>query len=822
MKHIDALFNALTCLVGLLGVKFSEAAMTALSIAFQRIQGLVLNDPVSAISQLKKAAKLYLEYIRDPSNPDLIPTVEAAEWTTSNFHSIEAVEEALKGFPLLSSVVSLRKVLYGTYKFESLIAYDRVVYALLSMHRVIVLPPVMDFKSITDPGTGSDAKITDEEIASALDTLGITPSEFKERLHAKSATQQHYIMASAGPNGPATWTAYSDAIALLEDLTIWKQFRTLAEKMKLSRFVDHLIAVSAVPNSDPVPGTPVYSGRIHTFEEWGGKTRNVAIVDYWTQLILTPLHDTIFDYLRALTTDSTFDQDAACETIRQWTANKDSALNSFDLTAATDRLPASFQVRILKYLLGDAALAQAWADVLSKRLYRTSDYQMISYSVGLPMGSKSNWAMLALTHHVIIQIAASRALDNTSGHVLANPGAPVTSTPKGMLPGPGSYSAYRVCGDDGCMNGTRVAIEYKAIMSQLALVINDDKSVLHNTTALPAAEFCKRVFIAGLELTTIPVKLLVKTTMNGRLAPQLQSLLVSRGMSLPGSGIMSWMAALVDHESFSFLVVLNLIPTAISGLTGTVPLPHNAPKFETMLDETVTLDEGKITQGYTYTAAVEELKRLDALLRTTEAVHKGIEQHLLGFDHINLDDLGWAGDLEGAPVLAQLKAMKHEIGYTHPVVMAAMAETSRVVNLLAQLAAGATDISTLARLRLLDSFRNALVAAWADPQAARAQADRTLIQKTLLSMADQISTTIINTRSRVSSPATLTFTTLISYLSRLWTVRWPFSGTVTINTVKSRVIASSTAASSQADLFSGDVRIVKSVRSLIQSKTSKP
>lgn len=798
-----------------MGPKFAEPLATAIAITYQRIQGLILSDPVKAIAELKHATKVYLEYIRDPSDTTNIPDFTVKDYSESNFPDLESVTEALKAFPILANVVSLRKILYGTYKHDGLLFYDQVVFALLSIHRLIVLPPKYDFKTITDPLPAIKDDITDAELMTVLGRLGFHRDTFKALLKEKSAAQKHFISSSAGPNGKATWTAFSDALALLEDLKVWRAFSTYAEKTGLNRFVKDLISVSAVPGIDPAVGSPVKSGRIHTFEEWGGKTRNVAIVDYWTQLILTPLHDTIFDLLKKVSSDATFDQNKACDVIKSFTTNNKTSLYSFDLTAATDRLPVSIQVRILTYLFGDGAIAQAWAELLNLREYHTNDYKKIRYAAGLPMGSKSNWAMLALTHHVIIQVAASRAKDTTMWESILGLTYPEDVVAGSLFPGKDSYSAYRVCGDDSVIAGTSVAVEYQKIMDNFGLTINQFKSVLPGANKLSAAEFCKRIFIVGSEITAIPVKLIVKTATNGRLAPQLQSILLLRGFTLPGSGLLDWIAALVDRESFSFLVILNLLPTAVTGLFGVSTLPAGAPELKNMLSDQVELDGNKVAQGYTYAAAVEELKRLDALLRTTDAVSQGIKQHLLGYESLNLDDLGWSGDATNVEVLKQLKAMKHEIGYSHPVVQAAEAETTRVVNLLAQLAAGSKDISTMARLRLLDSFRNALVTVGSDPDAARAQADRSLVQKALSSIGDLIAKTILNTKLNKTTTPALSFTTMISYLSRLWTVRWELGSQVTINTVRSKVIADGKSASAAATKYVSDISYLKSLQSTI-------
>lgn len=87
---------------------------------------------------------------------------------------------------------------------------------------------------------------------------------------------------------------------------------------------------------------------------------------------------------------------------------------SFDLSAATDRLPIDLQVDVLSVLYGDRETAQLWADLLVKRSYSLKSDQFpessgdYHYSVGQPMGALSSWGMLALTHHLIVQVAARR------------------------------------------------------------------------------------------------------------------------------------------------------------------------------------------------------------------------------------------------------------------------------------------------------------------------------------------------------------------------------------------------------------------------------
>jgi hypothetical protein len=76
------------------------------------------------------------------------------------------------------------------------------------------------------------------------------------------------------------------------------------------------------------------------------------LVDVGTQSLLHPLHQALFDLLRLIPNDATFDQDASV-TRSVDKATCSGAAFSFDLSAATDRLPLSLQVSLLNKFLGN-------------------------------------------------------------------------------------------------------------------------------------------------------------------------------------------------------------------------------------------------------------------------------------------------------------------------------------------------------------------------------------------------------------------------------------------------------------------------------------
>jgi hypothetical protein len=226
-----------------------------------------------------------------------------------------------------------------------------------------------------------------------------------------------------------------------------------------------------------------FLGKLSLKAESAGKVRVFAMVDPWTQWLLKPLHDTIFDYILAgIEQDGTRDQLAPVHTLLR---SKPESLFSLDLSAATDRLPLWLQVAILQHVTGEI-YAQNWADLLVKRDYvlslkdNNNDKMVrypLRYEVGQPMGALSSWAMLALTHHFIVQFAAHRA-----GHVAW-------------------FSGYAILGDDIVIGDTAVAKEYLDIMRSLGVGIGLHKSLISISGS--ALEFAKKTFFRGKDVSPI-------------------------------------------------------------------------------------------------------------------------------------------------------------------------------------------------------------------------------------------------------------------------------------------------------------------------------
>jgi len=265
-------------------------------------------------------------------------------------------------------------------------------------------------------------------------------------------------------------------------------------------------------------------GKLSVKEE-PGKLRVFAMVDSLTQWLLYPLHRMIFDkILRLIPQDGTFDQIAPVKRlITLLQGGRDHRVWSFDLTAATDRIPVMLQ-EVLLGLFMTPEFARHWRAILCDRDYRAPDElikqdgwkrhkgesgafaRSLRYAVGQPMGAYSSWAMLALTHHMMVQFAAWKA---------------------GCR---GWFERYAVLGDDLVIGDYRVAREYLELCRVIGVEINLSKSIVSNNLSL---EFAKRFFHKGTEVTPVPLLGLAVGWLGVRDLAEIASQIASRTGKIP-------------------------------------------------------------------------------------------------------------------------------------------------------------------------------------------------------------------------------------------------------------------------------------------------
>lgn len=392
---------------------------------------------------------------------------------------------------------------------------------LFGLYRVLPFKGALKLKTIYQPGKDlSSFMVTWKEyVPTFLERLQeVTKSSLEVSLYRDLGVRKIPAITKASPNSHGfssmvglpldlitwwldppmraalvQWLELTESRAFLHDIkSIWNGFTVLSkrycEKENIKVRLDPIQFLQGLRNEDLVGaawvkalwGKPLFFGRLG-FKEEPGKIRVFAMVNLITQALMQPLHEWIFRVLRSIPTDGTFDQVAPVERLikrfvgKEWVA-------SYDLSAATDRLPVAIQVEILRPLLGDQ-LVNLWAFILVGRPYGlpkvAKSYNLgftsVFYAVGQPMGALSSWAMLAMTHHALVQFAAMRVDARRRW-----------------------FFDYAVLGDDIVIADKAVAQEYLNLMETIGVDIGLAKSLVSSTGSL---EFAKRTWVKGRSAT---------------------------------------------------------------------------------------------------------------------------------------------------------------------------------------------------------------------------------------------------------------------------------------------------------------------------------
>lgn len=379
--------------------------------------------------------------------------------------SRNAVCRCLSGRPLVDTEgVALREGWpIWLIQFRSVSSTDekRLLMTLLVGLRGLTFKPVLDTEPIEKPWLGSDP-ITDRELRHVTRRFGIRQYPLEWR--------RFHMSTKRGPLGQAILTAVTE-LALLP-LQLREDIYLLGGS-KLRTVMEGLYgATSSRPSivhiwSRIFPSKTSSLRRISYFSDKERKTRVIAILDYWSQTALRPLHDRLNSILKKLKCDCTFNQNHFLSCLPS-----QGPYYSIDLSNATDRMPISLQKRVLAFVV-TKDYVDAWARTLVGYEYTLSGLtRTVKYGAGQPMGAYSSWCAMALTHHYLVNVAALRA------------GYP-------------HFKDYALLGDDLVIANAAVALEYRSLLRTLDMPVSEAKTHVSNDTY----EFAKRWIHAGEEIT---------------------------------------------------------------------------------------------------------------------------------------------------------------------------------------------------------------------------------------------------------------------------------------------------------------------------------
>jgi hypothetical protein len=327
----------------------------------------------------------------------------------------------------------------------------RFMFTILGATRYIVSDSVKpDIEAITSPSTANIDNITSYEIRKSLRQLiprklvsSISTTANAFHTSSKTAPNFNGALPSSIFEARLIDQKYPDLLQNIKTLSGDFVYNNLKVVAAYTGGV-HDEFITRKDNLDLI-------SRVTSIPDKELKTRVIAILDYWSQASLVPLHDSLLNVLRNIKQDMTYNQ-----------SNFDTKsilgrkVYSFDLTSATDRFPISFQKLVLNHLIGENK-SEAWSNILIQREYMILNgkkRKSIKYNCGQPLGAYSSWAVFTICHHVLVNIAILRA----------------------MKPINCNKDCYRLLGDDIIIYDDSVALEYQNLMKQLGVEISPSKT----------------------------------------------------------------------------------------------------------------------------------------------------------------------------------------------------------------------------------------------------------------------------------------------------------------------------------------------------------
>jgi hypothetical protein len=416
------------------------------------------------------------------------------------FSSLREIEPDLplprlsrSGLPCIIGTRDRRSIVQGSHKVIKL------YLSLFNLYRVIVIESKSKLNTITD---GYEGNWTFLNIFGSW--LSVKTEPVIGRFLSKSSISSHNYLfrETSSPNFSKSWSgAVMEASMIYHNKELYSHFvdycnATNSSIIKLINNIGKVVKPEDWVAFSVKKNATWALGQLSTKAEPAGKLRVFAIVDGWTQSLLAPLHKFLFGILKKLPNDGTFDQgaafDRACAKAKQF-----NCCYGYDLSAATDRLPIKIQVDILASLIGRSA-AEAWKSILVSRPYllkrnKEEGFDTYHYAVGQPMGALSSWAMLAITHHMVMQYCSR----------MINPSLNTWET------------RYEVLGDDIVIFSPELAAKYLEVMALIGVPINESKSIV--SVNKPVVEFAKRTWFNH-EVSPLPWKQFIsQDTFKGRI-----------------------------------------------------------------------------------------------------------------------------------------------------------------------------------------------------------------------------------------------------------------------------------------------------------------
>lgn len=235
-------------------------------------------------------------------------------------------------------------------------------------------------------------------------------------------------------------------------------------------------ALHRVQAAMPSWSLPPSVGKISFIQEAGFKLRAVANPNRLVQLFLKPLQVELFNYLREIEEDCTYDQDKGVQTVFGWlkenlnsekVGNFSTEISSIDLSDATNNFPLDLQLHVLRAIFPHLQNQIDLFEEASRGPWLVNDptkgERTLRWTKGQPLGLGPSFASFALAHHVVVREAIRFVR--------------------------GADPRYVILGDDIVIRDHRVAERYMYLLSLLGVPVSPSKTI----ASCDVAEFAGKV-----------------------------------------------------------------------------------------------------------------------------------------------------------------------------------------------------------------------------------------------------------------------------------------------------------------------------------------
>jgi hypothetical protein len=215
-----------------------------------------------------------------------------------------------------------------------------------------------------------------------------------------------------------------------------------------------LMSLFGFPGPRFTDKTP-YIGGVFCTQNPGLKARFFASPNLWLQHVLSPLGDKIYDIVKDMPWDCTFDQEKP-DSIIQSHLRSGSICWSFDLSSATDRFPFDLQLHVLRSILSSPMCTKFidFYERIQKMPYNFYGSPLI-WERGQALGMYPSFGLFTLTHGLLLFALNGFKHDNK----------------------------FFVLGDDMIILDAKLAEDYQAFLLECDVPFNKEKSISSNSIA---------------------------------------------------------------------------------------------------------------------------------------------------------------------------------------------------------------------------------------------------------------------------------------------------------------------------------------------------